>query len=139
MSAIEASSVKVSTMADGTLRIVCDIEPCHAQAAFALFGAPGTPMALAALKVGHAAASDEEVKPKSGAPKTAQDAALVCKNPEFWRYARFKGYAETEDGAKQLIYTFCGIESRAELNDDPVCAQRFGQLMAKFRDYKIPA
>jgi len=50
MTIIEAASVNVKTLADGTLRVSMDVEPRHAQAAFALFGAPGTPMALAALK-----------------------------------------------------------------------------------------
>jgi hypothetical protein len=50
MSAIEATFVKVAgTLADGTLRLVVDVEPRNAQAAFALFNSPGTAMALAAL------------------------------------------------------------------------------------------
>lgn len=48
---IPASSVKCQTLADGTLRIVVEIEPAQALAAFTLFRSPGTPMALAALKV----------------------------------------------------------------------------------------
>ena len=50
MSAIEATSVKVATLVDGTLRVTFDIEPRHARDAFALFGAPGSEMALAALR-----------------------------------------------------------------------------------------
>lgn len=51
MSVIEATFVKVAgTLADGTLRLVVDVEPRNAQAAFALFNSPGTAMALAALK-----------------------------------------------------------------------------------------
>jgi hypothetical protein len=50
MSVIEATFVKVAgTLADGTLRLVVDVEPRNAQAAFALFNSPGTAMALAAL------------------------------------------------------------------------------------------
>lgn len=47
---IEASSVKCSTLVDGTLRIVVSVEPDKALAAFTLFRSPGTAMALAALK-----------------------------------------------------------------------------------------
>ena len=55
MSAIPCASVSLKTMADGTLRISFDIEPMHAQDAFKLFAAPGTPAAIAALQVGYAA------------------------------------------------------------------------------------
>ena len=47
---IEGSSARISTLVDGTLRLTVDIEPRNAQAAFILFGTPGTAIALAALK-----------------------------------------------------------------------------------------
>jgi hypothetical protein len=47
---IEATSVAMKTLADGTLRIVVEVEPYRALDAFALFRAPGTVMALAAIK-----------------------------------------------------------------------------------------
>lgn len=37
---VEASSVTVKTMADGTLRLSVDIEPRYARVAFGLFGSP---------------------------------------------------------------------------------------------------
>lgn len=46
---VAGSTTTVKTMADGTLRVSVDVEPRHAQAAFAMFGAPGTPVALARL------------------------------------------------------------------------------------------
>ena len=46
---IEGASARISTLADGTLRVTVDIEPRDAQAAFRLFGTPGTAVALAAL------------------------------------------------------------------------------------------
>lgn len=47
---IEATSVNMKTLADGTLRITVEVEPYNALAAFALFRQPGTVMALAAIK-----------------------------------------------------------------------------------------
>lgn len=47
---IEGATARISTLVDGTLRVVVDIEPRDAQAAFRLFGTPGTAVALAALK-----------------------------------------------------------------------------------------
>jgi len=72
MTIIEASSVNVKTLADGTLRVSMDVEPRHAQAAFSLFGAPGTPMALAALKInGGAPESSDRPDDESGdSPKS---------------------------------------------------------------------
>jgi hypothetical protein len=47
---IEATSVSMKTLVDGTLRLVVEIEPIHALAAFTLFRQPGTVIALAAIK-----------------------------------------------------------------------------------------
>jgi hypothetical protein len=49
MHAIEGATARISTLVDGTLRVTVDIEPRDAQAAFRLFGTPGTAVALAAL------------------------------------------------------------------------------------------
>lgn len=48
--AIEATSVSIKTLVDGSLRLTVEIEPFRALAAFTLFRQPGTVMALAALK-----------------------------------------------------------------------------------------
>ena len=63
MTAIPASSVRLKTMADGSLQITMNVEPRHASAAFALFGMPGTPAALAALKVGTELPAEDSPEP----------------------------------------------------------------------------
>lgn len=131
MSAIEAASVGVRTMADGTLRLSLDIEPRHAQAAFALFGAPGTPMALAALKP----ASSKPEAPKGG--PLAQWVAMRCKEPHFlaWLYGQHKEQWATtegesaEDVAANLVRALCGVESRAELDSNPDAAATLHKLI----------
>ena len=50
MTVIAATTVRCQTMADGTLRLVLDIDPGSAVAAFGLFGVPGRAVAMAALK-----------------------------------------------------------------------------------------
>jgi hypothetical protein len=60
LSAVMGASTTVKTMADGSLLIAIDIEPRHAQAAFALFGSPGTPVALA--RITNAAAVEQDRK-----------------------------------------------------------------------------
>ncbi len=132
MSVIEAASVGVKTMADGTLRLTVDIEPRNAQAAFALFGAPGTPMALAALKT---QAEAKEEKPKGGL--LSQWAAMRCAEPEFqrwlkdththaWESAPGATPAEKAAGA---VRGLCSIDSRAELDSNEQAAQTFHRIV----------
>lgn len=76
--------------------------------------------------------------PKERPAKLAMDAALVCKNPEFWEYARRDGYPATEDGAAQLVRAYCGVGSRSDLNTNPEAARRFAMLMSHFARYRSP-
>jgi hypothetical protein len=128
VSAIEASSVRVSTLADGTLRLTVDIEPRHARAAFELFGSPGVPMALAALK----APDDEEVaEPLEEPEKTvggplSRLAGIWCSDPEFWRWLK----VNDQEQAAIYVRMVCGVESRAQLDHDDEAAEMFHQ---KFR------
>lgn len=117
---VPASSVMVRTMADGTLRVSVDIEPRHAQTAFVLFGAPGTQVALAALKVG----TDVEVEPEPAkGGQLAKWAALRCQDE------RFRGFLGARDGvqARNMILDTCGIRSRAELDSNPEAAALFAR------------
>ena len=81
MRAIEAASVNVRTMIDGTLRLTVDIEPRHAIAAFTLFGAPGTPLALAALRT-----QPEKLEKPKGPPLHSQWLAMRCDERDFQRW-----------------------------------------------------
>lgn len=161
MSAIEASSVKVTTMADGTLRITCDIEPRHAQDAFRLFGRPGTPMALAALKptklseepgnfgesdiAGSRAYAIELMESTPDKPKggpLSQDAARICQTPEFQEFVAERHAAigidvraiSAEGLAAEYVRGYCNIKSRAELDHDARGARLFARLMAEYRE-----
>jgi len=146
MSAIPCASVSLKTMADGTLRISFDIEPMHAQDAFRLFAAPGTPAAIAALAVGYAVAKDVQKvdtpeksetaipasdKPKGGA--LSKLAGMWCASPEFWVW--INGVAEmtwpivSADHAAEFVRDMCGIDSRAELDHDEVAAEKFHRLI----------
>ena len=125
MSVIEAATVRCKTLADGTLRLECDIEPAHAQAAFALFGAPGRAVALAALKDGSGAIppdSRELEKPKGG--EWAKLAGMWCNDPDFWRFLDTQfphdSYCENATQAAISVRIYSGnITSRAELDSDP--------------------
>lgn len=139
MSAIPCASVSMKTMADGTLRISFDIEPNHAQDAFRLFAAPGTPAAIAALQVGYAAVGepiiksypekDNSEKPKGG--PLARLAGIWCNDPEFWTWLETDpdNACHSAQGAAHCLYAICGIESRVELDNDPAAAERFHSLI----------
>lgn len=134
MSAIPCASVSMKTMADGTLRISFDIEPNHAQDAFRLFAAPGTPAAIAALHAGYAAASTNKEsltveKPKGG--PLAKLAGIWCHDPEFWTWLETDpdNACHSAQGAAHCLYAICGIESRVELDNDPAAAERFHRLI----------
>lgn len=120
---IEAAAMRCRTMADGSLRIECEIEPRSAQAAFALFGMPGAPMAIAALKVGHAKKSDEPNEPidsQKGGP-LAKLAGMWCQSKDFQEWLGVPTPAE----ARLFILEECEIDSRAELDHNQFAAERF--------------
>ena len=122
-------------MADGTLRISFDIEPSNAQDAFRLFAAPGTPAAIAALQVGYAAIqpdiskTETTEKPKGG--PLSKLAGMWCNDPEFWEWLETDpdNACHSAHGAAHCLYAICEIESRAELDHDPIAAEKFHRLI----------
>ena len=124
MTAIEASSVRVSTLADGTLRLVCDIEPRHANEAFQFFGAPGVPMALARLATNSEKKSQEQPEKPVGGP-LSKWLAMRCAEPRFQEWI---GYL-SEEGAAREVRSILGIESRAEIDNDEAARARFERLI----------
>jgi hypothetical protein len=129
MSIIEAASVQVKTMADGTLRLSVDIEPRFARDAFALFGSPGTPMALAALKPQSEPIHAE--RPKGG--ELSKWVAMRCQEPAFqqwlkghfpdpWRFAHGDTPAEKAAGTIRAV---CSVESRAEIDNNETARRVF--------------
>ena len=134
MSAIEASSVRVATMADGTLRLTLDIEPAQAQDAFALFGKPGQPVALAAIKT--AAQQQATERPKGGS--ASKWLGIRCGDPEFqeWIERTFpdcvpvtRGQHGAQDLAAITARLVCNVTSRAEIDNNPKAFAAFDRLI----------
>ena len=133
MSAIESSTVGMKTMADGTLRLTLDIEPRFAKGAFGLFGAPGTPCAIAALRIGTQAPAEPE-KPKGG--PLAKLAGQWCGEEKFqdWMLSNFPSSME-EQGldiavmVRNALCEICCIKSRAELDHDPRANTLFNRFI----------
>ena len=120
MSAIEASSVRVQTLADGTLRLIVDIEPRHANEAFQLFGAPGVSMALARLATPTEKKAQERQEKPVGGP-LSQWVAMRCAEPEFQVWLG----AETADEAAAEVRRICEVSSRAVLDHDEAARRLF--------------
>ena len=141
---IEAATVKISTMADDTLRIVLDISPQHAQEAFALFGVRGSPVVIARLTqeaatataraeqvAGHTSDRVVEEKPKGG--DLARLAGQFCANPRFREWLYEIGYDRdvTADEAAEAIRVTCDINSRAELDHRSDAAEAFHESIRR--------
>lgn len=132
MSLIEATFVRVAgTMADGTLRLVIDVEPRNAQAAFALFNSPGTPMVLGRLLADH----EKAEKPKGG--PLSQLAGQWCNDETFQRFLnqRYGEKCTTKEETAQLLRHLCGVESRADLDHDPDAKAEFHKIRLAFMNW----
>jgi len=144
MSLIQATSRGVKgTLSDGTVRFLIEVEPQHANDAFALFGMPGSPVVIARLTqkasiasqqaetvAGHTDARVSEEKPKGG--DLARLAGQFCANPMFREWMG----AKTADEAAKTIRYACNVSSRAELDHDEVAAAEFHRIYRlPFRDY----
>jgi hypothetical protein len=141
MSALEASSAGIKDMADGSLRLTVEFDPRFAKEAFALFGARGTPLAIAALQVGYAQAGAPKPEPQPEKPKGGPLAKLAG----MWAADQeFKSWISTcyEDGKDiepaEYIRNVCGVESRAELDHDAESAVLFHEhIRGPFSKYLI--
>jgi hypothetical protein len=152
MSAIEGSTVNVKTLMDGTLRLAVDIPPADAKDAFALFGAPGRGVALAALADGRGAkdgTQERETPPDPATPLPEPEKrrlrprspAQIAEAAQRWEglgtYCRaaitigqspdFWEFANVENAreAEEWIKSQCGVTSRKELDLDAVSGLTF--------------
>ena len=145
MSAIPASSVSLKTMADGTLRITFDVEPNQAQDAFRLFAAPGTQVAIVALKDGSFLEQPEaEIPVSAPVPRAHMGACcyrtvLWCAEPTFWRWIESVDeyvLIGTEQDAKLWVCAECAVTSRKELDTDKEANKTWHRLIREpFRLY----
>lgn len=131
---IEGASVSVKTMADGTLRLSIDIEPSNAQDAFALFGAPGRAVALAALKDGSGAVKESEPAAAKGG-EWAKLAGMWSTDPDFHQWVNSTTHngiywdIQNDFDAAGFIREICDIRSRAELDHNAEALAAFNDLI----------
>lgn len=75
-------------------------------------------------------------EPTKGAYWAGQ-AAMMCNNPDFWRYLPAKGIVDADvqvdaDLAAEVVRRQCCVTSRAHLDHDDEAAKEFRQLKSDF-------
>lgn len=127
-SAIIGVTKTCRTYTDGSLVIQIEVEPRHAQAAFALFGAPGTPVAVARIypEVAQQQARKEAAEQLKGGV-LAKLAGMFCDAEPFraWLRMTYDPLPRSADDAATILRNVCGITSRAELDHDAMAAHKF--------------
>ncbi|MGZ3235766.1 MAG: hypothetical protein ACXU8A_00150 [Burkholderiaceae bacterium] len=126
MSAILGTFVNIKTMADGTPRIVLDLQCTLADVA-SMGMIPGTPFGIARITNEASVTPQPEVaEPKTKAGELCIMACNFCKDPEFWKWISATHYQCTlEETAKEFILEGCDVDSRKELDTDPIAAAHF--------------
>lgn len=146
--AILASSVSIRSLADGTLRLSVDIEPNDAQAAFALFGKPGSPVAIA--RVTNSAAVEHDRRQQATAPDPlpphkmpaplSSRVAMTCAEKSFAPFLRSfdpDGFGAVEaSGCKepvaQYVREYCGVTSRSDIRPGTPAAALWDTICVEY-------
>ena len=135
VAAIMGCTRTVRTTVDGSLVIQFEIEPRHAQKAFALFGAPGTPVAMARInpEVAQRQAQRETAAPEKGGA-LCKLAGIFCNNEDFrtWLSLAHDPVPSTAEDAAEIIRRTCHIFSRSELDHNAEAAATF------HREFRLP-
>lgn len=160
MNAILATSGAIRTLVDGTLRISFDVEPKDAADAFAMFGKPGSPAALA--RIMNEAAVEHDRKAQAQPPAEplerkpmalSSKVALACQSPTFQaflRSARRPGWTEmhallgeeTGDAPTNewitvaLVRRICRVQSRSEIIPGTEAGRLWSDLEAQYHDWQ---
>lgn len=121
--AIMGTFVKIGTMADGTPRLVLDLQ-CTLSEVAAMGLIPGVPFAIARLT--QSAAGKPAVAPVSQPQEPKEKPGQLCVMAvNFCKDQAFQNFIDecyddcnSEKDAKDFILRVCGIESRRELDTD---------------------
>jgi len=118
-----ASSVKSSTLADGTLRVVIDFEPRYKNEVFRMLSDVGTPLAVARLVQEHE--RDPEPEIKGGA--LAKLAGMWVRDTFFIEWCKSMGHTDPD----KFIKDTCAIDSKKMLDNEGWAAEVFHEAIRK--------
>lgn len=123
-------------LVDGTLRVQVDIAPQDKPKFLALFPEIDTPIAMAPLVLDF---ERRQRDPWHELGALAQSAVRLCREPAFQRFVvERRGHSSelpTEEGAAAYIREWCKVSSRRELDAADGARERFGALMAEYREW----
>ncbi|TXN40508.1 hypothetical protein [Methylobacterium sp. WL7] len=155
MTAILSSSVSCRTLVDGSLRLQVDIEPKDAQAAFALFGKPGAPVALALISNSAAVEHDRKAQAQPPAEplerkplSLASKVALTCRQPSFHAFLKDRDedrWLHRPDDRPELLPEIrarffvcieCGVQSRSDITEGSRAARVWADLEASYHHWQ---
>lgn len=155
MTAILATSGAIRSLVDGTLRLTVDIDPKDAQEAFALFGRPGSPVALA--RITNEAAVEHDRKAQAQPPAEplerkpmalASKVAMTCLQPSFHAYLKDRDedrWLHSPDDRPELLPEIrarffvcieCGVRSRSEITEGSRAARIWADLEADYHHWQ---
>ena len=134
MSAVAGQFVKFDAVPTRkVVRVVLEMPIEHANATLEKLG--GYPDAANAKWVGVALLKGEPSESTFKGGKLAQRAGMLCDEGGFLAFAAEKHGKD----AKQLIYDFCGVSSRAHLDHDQSAGTKFLELNREYDAWRAVA
>jgi hypothetical protein len=122
-----------------SLQLIFEIDISLQGEVLEMLGPPRTdvsvPCAIALLDMKKVKAEGQAEQSEAAPPKKpwseysrSQQAAILCSNPDFWRYFA----TDDEDDTVRCLKKQLRIVSRKELDSDPEAGKRFDELVALY-------
>jgi hypothetical protein len=128
----------IRELVDGTIRVQIDIDPRFAADFHRLFGVIDMPVALAPLTPEAFARTDRKAEVWKNLGPLAQSALLLCREAAFQKFVAEMMQVDgcDEEGAAAYVRTNCDVTSRKELDATDGAREKFGAMMAIYRDWR---
>lgn len=119
--ALAGAVASLRMLADGDVSVTITFQGQDRKAVMEMLGTPGQPVAVAALKAGHAAKSAGPTATYADLGPICREAIDMCANPRFqeWVARPTVGrptWKTGPDPAKGYILAQCGVDSRKQLD-----------------------
>jgi hypothetical protein len=139
------------------VRLSIDVPAEQGEEVVRLFGWPTgvdpVPVAVARLHVGTKGGANQEEATKPGSAQApagsgkrhfnelrpSAQAALRCKEPEFWEYItdHHQKHVRDEEDAADFVRAVCVIPSRGELDRNHIAAGAWAQIESSFEAWRL--
>jgi hypothetical protein len=136
MSAIIMTIERVATRATGEVLLTLAVQPEQAALIAGFLPKIGAQIGVAFADLSGAPVVKERAEAgwNKLAPLT-QTAVTFCKYEAFQQFAAERGYTANEDGARKFILEWCKVGTRKDLDTADGAKERFGALMADYREW----